>query len=176
MSDVLSKTELLQQLRQARQGISEAIAIVNKAYAIDAYYQRAGQETLTIKTRVDSLMADADAVIDIVRTHLNALNFQYQYTIPVRENIGYTSLNIDVSNGSSVAELRPPVLTTPFSSVIAAGDVIELSNCENTENNGRLTVASVGGGGDNAIYCTTAISGGIDNADDESVVIKLVER
>ncbi len=135
------------------------------------------------------LIGEVQAIKAGIITDLTYINFlAYAIQIHVGFPPRYTSLDINATAGTLTANVSAG-LTQAFNdgsgnnlffinadAEVGGSDVISLSNCEDDANNGEyvlhLTTAPTG----TVITLASAISGGVDNTSDESVIITLKER
>lgn len=116
------------------------------------------------KTTITNLLTELNVNISL---------FQGVYTA---KSMGpdLTAFNLDVDNGASKATITRVGSADPnFLASFAAGDQLTLSNCENAVNNGTFTIDTLTS---TVITLDAVISGGIDNADDKSMVITLIKK
>lgn len=125
-----------------------------------------------------SLGVILDKTILNLLTELNK-NIRLPQAIYTAGSLGpdITAFNIDVDDGASGATISVVGSGDPdfdnANSPIIANDEITLTNAEDAVNNGTFTVASRTS---TVITLSAVISGGVDNANDKTVVITTVER
>lgn len=128
-----------------------------------------GIETAT-QAMLDQLDYMRDRIVEILGTDLNFTYEDEIYPVSTRD---FSSVAIDVNNGSSKATLTAND-GTPFY-VFDAGDTIEISGAENPLHDGQYTVDSVTAPG-YVVMTLTTVMPSTDNAADTQMHIKLVAR
>ncbi len=148
-----------------------------RAKVLESELRRSGVHPTTVDDQVQELLDEMADLIDAVQGtsgngNLAAINEQYAIRVEIGQPAGYSSVGIDVDNGSSKAVLTAANSSTPFTP-FAASDVIELLNPEDPENAQIKTAEGTPG---NTLTFSSVMSGGADNTDDETLVLVLRER
>jgi len=110
----------------------------------------------------------------LTELNINITLFQGVFTVNSM-GIDITAFDLDVDDGSSKATITRVGSGDPkFLTSFAAGDQRTLSNSEDAVNNGTFTVDAATT--DTVITLDAVISGGVDNANDKSMVITLIKK
>lgn len=190
---VYTLEELIDKLHRARGRLSSATAMLsNLKIERDQLFSRQVDAQDVDAVMVDSL-TDISTVILQVAADLGTLNANTLHNaIEVRPGqrsnktggtvlteLKHYAILYNVGPGTS-ATIAPKdsdnaaveAFADGVSQLFAVGDKVELSNAENTGNNGIHTISVIT---DILMTFNDAIPGGADNTDDETLVIRLIE-
>lgn len=122
-----------------------------------------------IETHVTALLPQLDYLRDQAVAVLNAVTLTYDNECRPTSRRQYTTCDVDADNGSSRGELTADA-GDPFA-VFDVNDVVEISNAEDSANDGEYTVYSRT---DTVLTFTTTMS--TDNLADTSITVTLKQR
>jgi|GEM_PF-3976945 len=164
-------------LKSAIQTLESALELNKQAERLERVLRQQGVAPSVVDDQVQGLLEEMKDLIDEVQGasgdgNLAAINEQYAIRVEIGMPAAYTSVVIDVDNGSSKAVLTAANSSTPFSP-FAEDDVIEILSPENAAN-AQLKAAE--GTPGNTLTFSSVMSGGSDNPHDETLVLVLRER
>ena len=177
MARVLSLDELEAEISDAINQLNRARNLIRDARHKERAMRAGMWNEQKIAEGCQALLTEAEDIAGgtngdgIVAARLAALNWQYQFHVKARPQTGYTScaisnsgvFGLDVGSGNDAIE--------PF----VASDRVQLRNTEDSAN--QYLEFQIGTkSGTNSIAAATTISGVVENADDESVELVLVDR
>jgi hypothetical protein len=174
--------EILELVRQVSDIISRTNALDKKLSALYNTQEtmfKQGETTATIKTAMNAVLDDCDAIAAQIATDLDAIPMTVwaeEYRIDNPLTLHHWDIDLSGSPKTIRAEQGDGTASGTFIATPADGDRYELVNPEDPENANTEFQLSGGGHSTSIINSTTGLVGGVSNSSDTKAKIILRQR